>query len=139
MGMPAQPQDLEWTVERAHALPDDGNRYEVLDGELFVTPAPAWQHQGAVGLLYAPLLAYVLERRIGWAIVRPADVAFSPRRLLQPDLAVSEWPTGWRVDPWNALALGRRRSDADAPRDQLAGQSETVIAMSGRSATSAPS
>ena len=37
-----------------------------------------------------------------------------------------------------ALALGRR-SDPDAPRDQLAGQSETVIAMSGRSATSAPS
>lgn len=91
MGMPAQPQDLEWTVERAHALPDDGNRYEVLDGELFVTPAPAWRHQGAVGLLYPPLLAYVLERRIGWAIVAPADVVFSPRRLLQPDLFVVPW------------------------------------------------
>ena len=37
MAMPAQP--TEWTVEMVHALPDDGNRYEVIDGELFVTPA----------------------------------------------------------------------------------------------------
>ena len=91
MGMPAQQQDLDWTVERAHALPDDGDRYEVLDGELFVTPAPIWRHQGATILLQSPLLAYVLERRIGWAIAAPADVIFSPRRLLQPDLFVVPW------------------------------------------------
>ena len=91
MGMPAQQQDLDWTVERAHALPDDGNRYEVLDGELFVTPSPIWRHQTAVGLLYATLLAYALERRIGWAFIAPADVIFSPRRLLQPDLFVVPW------------------------------------------------
>ena len=91
MGMPAQQQDLDWTVERAHALPDDGNRYEVLDGELFVTPSPVWRHQGAVGLLHAPLLSHVLERRIGWAVTAPADVIFSPRRLLQPDLFVVPW------------------------------------------------
>ncbi len=30
-----------WTVEMVRALPDDGNRYEVIDGELFVTPAPS--------------------------------------------------------------------------------------------------
>ena len=30
-----------WTVDDVHALPDDGNRYEIIDGELFVTPAPA--------------------------------------------------------------------------------------------------
>ena len=41
MAMPARLQDREWTVERALALPDDGKRYEVLDGELFVAPAPA--------------------------------------------------------------------------------------------------
>ena len=44
MGMPAQQTD--WTAEMARALPEDGNRYEVLDGELFVTPAPSWKHQG---------------------------------------------------------------------------------------------
>jgi hypothetical protein len=39
MGMPAPHTD--WTAEMARALPDDGNRYEVLDGELFVSPAPS--------------------------------------------------------------------------------------------------
>jgi hypothetical protein len=37
--MPAHP--TEWTVEMVRALPDDGNRHEVIDGELFVTPAPS--------------------------------------------------------------------------------------------------
>ena len=37
--MPAQ--HTEWTVDMVRALPDDGNRYEVIDGELFVTPAPS--------------------------------------------------------------------------------------------------
>jgi Uma2 family endonuclease len=46
MAMPAQP--TEWTVEMVRALPDDGNRYEVIDGELFVTPAPSRVHQRAV-------------------------------------------------------------------------------------------
>jgi hypothetical protein len=38
MGMVMQQTD--WTVEMLDALPDDGNRYEIIDGELFVTPAP---------------------------------------------------------------------------------------------------
>jgi hypothetical protein len=38
----------QWTVDDVHALPDDGNRYEVIDGELFVTPAPRLRHQEAV-------------------------------------------------------------------------------------------
>ena len=37
MAMPAE--HTEWTVDMVRALPDDGNRYEVIDGELFVTPA----------------------------------------------------------------------------------------------------
>jgi hypothetical protein len=44
MVMPAQHQ-TEWTAERALAFPWDGKRREVLDGELFVTPAPSWDHQ----------------------------------------------------------------------------------------------
>ena len=46
MAMPAQ--HTEWTVDMVRALPDDGNRYEVIDGELFVTPAPSVAHQRAV-------------------------------------------------------------------------------------------
>ena len=47
MRMPAL--DRIWTVDDLDELPDDGNRYEIIDGELFVTPAPAWPHQRAAG------------------------------------------------------------------------------------------
>ena len=46
MAMPAQP--TEWTVEMVRALPDDSNRYEIIDGELFVTPTPSLIHQRAM-------------------------------------------------------------------------------------------
>lgn len=44
----AAPATKEWTVDMLEALPDDGNRYEILDGELYVTPSPAWRHQAVV-------------------------------------------------------------------------------------------
>ncbi len=88
MAMPARVADLDWTVERAHALPDDGNRYEVLDGELFVTPAPTWRHQAAIIELQARLRQYLRADGFGHALAAPADVVFSTRRLLQPDLFV---------------------------------------------------
>ena len=43
----AMPATTRWTAEMARALPDDGNRYEVIDGELFVTPSPTLRHQEA--------------------------------------------------------------------------------------------
>jgi Uma2 family endonuclease len=86
MGMPAQ--ETGWTAEMARALPDDGLRYEVLDGELFVTPAPARQHQRAVRELLIALAGYVNSNHLGEALVSPADIEFSPRRLVQPDVFV---------------------------------------------------
>lgn len=86
MGMPAQ--HTEWTAELARALPDDGNRYEVLDGELFVTPAPALGHQAVLARLFRLIDPYVREHRLGWTYWSPADIEFSPRRWLQPDLFV---------------------------------------------------
>jgi hypothetical protein len=50
MAMPTQ--HAGWTAEMARALPDDGRRYEVLDGALLVTPAPELVHQRAVMRLY---------------------------------------------------------------------------------------
>ena len=56
MGMPAH--ETYWTLEMVRALPDDGNRYEVLDGMLLVSPAPSLRHQIAAGLLYEILAKY---------------------------------------------------------------------------------
>ena len=77
-----------WSVAYLEQLPDDGNRYEVIDGELFVTPAPNLDHQEAVVQMHRLLADYLGAQRVGHAVVAPADVVFSPRRGLQPDLFV---------------------------------------------------
>jgi Uma2 family endonuclease len=86
MGMPAE--HMEWTAEMARALPDDGKRYEVLDGELYVSPSPSWRHQAVLHRLFLIIHPYVEEHGLGWTRMSPADIEFSPRRYVQPDLFV---------------------------------------------------
>jgi Uma2 family endonuclease len=86
MSMPSLRRD--WTVADLAELPDDGNRYEVLDGDLYVTPAPSLHHQAAVFLLARLLADYLEGEGIGFVVIAPADVIFSPRRGVQPDLFV---------------------------------------------------
>lgn len=132
MGMPALQTD--WTVERALALPADGNRYEVLDGELFVTPAPSWTHQAAVGALYAHLREHVAAHQLGWAMLSPADIVFSPQRLVQPDVFVvpsrpEGEPRSWREVTALLLAvevLSPSTARADRHRKRLIYQNEGV-------------
>ena len=99
MGMPAQ--DIVWTAEMARALPDDGNRYEVLDGELFVTSAPSLYHQRALRLLYDALSEYVRRHNVGEIFWSPADIEFSSTRLLQPDLFIV--PPGAVKESWRDI------------------------------------
>ena len=94
MGMPAQHTD--WTAEMARALPDDGKRYEVLDGELFVSPAPSLNHQRIAFRLARILDDYVRAHQLGEVFIAPTDVEFSPRRLLQPDVFVIPATPGTR-------------------------------------------
>jgi Uma2 family endonuclease len=72
------------------ALPDDGNRYEIHDGELSVTPAPTSLHQIVLGRLFSLLNAHVTARRLGLVMVAPLDVLLSDRpsetTILQPDI-----------------------------------------------------
>jgi Uma2 family endonuclease len=82
--MPAT-QGSEWTVEMVHALPDDGNRYEVIEGELLVSPAPSLLHQAAVLHLAMRLLDYA--KGAGFTVVvSPAAVTWWHRTEVQPDV-----------------------------------------------------
>lgn len=72
----------------AQALPYDGKRHEVFDGELVMSPSPSWNHQRVAMALYRRLDAYVCAHRIGEVFMAPADIVFSERRLVVPDLFV---------------------------------------------------
>jgi len=102
MAMPAQ--HTEWTVEMVRALPDDGDRYEVIDGELFVTPAPSITHQRAVVELLDVVRPYVRAHGIGEALVSPADVVvYGPRKFVQPDLFVLPLVNGAPMRAWTEV------------------------------------
>jgi len=88
----------QWTVDDLQDLPDDGNRYEVIDGELFVTPAPSLRHQEAIARMHLILHAYLERERVGHAFFAPADVIFSPKRGVQPDLFVTPLVHGRRPE-----------------------------------------
>lgn len=94
-----------WTVAMVHALPDDGKRYEIIDGELFVNPAPRSAHQAAVAGLLDLLRPYVSEHGIGIALMSPADLIFDERTLVQPDVFVSELFEGRPPRDWGEVKL----------------------------------
>ncbi len=96
MGMPAL--HTEWTVDMLDALEDDGQRYELIDGELFVTPSPIDIHQMVVGELYALLREYLKGMGIGKQMVSPSDVRRGDRtrNRVQPDVFVVRLADGRR-------------------------------------------
>jgi len=82
------PEQGRWTYEDYCRLPDDGRRYEVLGGELYVSPAPSWKHQAALRNLSFLLGLYLEEHPLGTYGFAPIDVIL-PGGLatpVQPDL-----------------------------------------------------
>lgn len=87
MAMPATAG--RWTAEMVRALPDDGKRYEVIAGELLVTPAPMPRHQLVQMRLIGALLPYVERTREDLQLLAsPADISWDEDTLVQPDLFV---------------------------------------------------
>lgn len=74
------------TYEDYVLLPNDRNRYEILEGELSVTPAPSTKHQTASGNLFILLAQYIKERDLGKLFYAPIDLILESTSVLQPDL-----------------------------------------------------
>ncbi len=98
MGMP----DLArtWTRDDVLALPDDGNRYELVDGELLVSPSPRGLHQRAVVSLFRLVDPYVRANRLGAVCLAPADLDLRSGQLVQPDLFVGGLIDGREPIEW---------------------------------------
>lgn len=100
-------QPSAWTVEDLDRFPDDGNRYEVLHGELFVTPPPEPDHETVIARLIRLLVPFVEEHRLGMVfaghpVIRTAD------SHVEPDLAVRQAPapkSKWEAAPVPILVV----------------------------------
>ncbi len=67
-------------------LPNDGKRYEIIDGELFVSPSPETLHQLIVTRLTIRLGQYIEQRHLGKIFTAPFDVILSHHDIVQPDV-----------------------------------------------------
>ncbi|MGH7817397.1 MAG: Uma2 family endonuclease, partial [Candidatus Binatia bacterium] len=74
------------TYEDYVLLPNDRNRYEILEGELSVTPAPSTKHQSASANLFKLLSRHIDDRNLGKLVYAPIDLILESTSVLQPDL-----------------------------------------------------
>ncbi|MGE3618595.1 MAG: Uma2 family endonuclease [Gemmatimonadales bacterium] len=96
-----------WTRADVLALPDDGNRYELVDGELLVSPSPRPLHQLAVGAFYDRIKPYVRASQLGTVLFSPADLDLRSEQLLQPDLFVLDAEPGRPFREWADAGIPR--------------------------------
>jgi Uma2 family endonuclease len=88
------------TYRDYEALPDDGRRYELHEGELSVTPAPGTRHQRVIGTMHILLRTHVNGRRLGEIFLSPVDCILSDTTIVQPDLVY--------LDPTRAHLVSER-------------------------------
>ena len=90
MAMPAAKR--RWTAQEVRELiaenPLATPRYELVDGELLVTPSPNWPHQRAVKILVRELDRYLSRTGVGEVGSSPFDVELEANSVLQPDVFV---------------------------------------------------
>jgi Uma2 family endonuclease len=76
-----------WTYEEFARLPNDGNRYEVVAGDLHVTPAPHPLHTRVAFRLGHQIESFLEQHGLGgWVATSPVDVLLADGDYVQPDL-----------------------------------------------------
>lgn len=75
-----------WTIEDYAQLPDDGYRYELIEGDLYMSPAPTTVHQRTLRRLLVRLDAHAVASGAGETFVAPCDVLLPSGGVVQPDL-----------------------------------------------------
>jgi Uma2 family endonuclease len=76
---------IKLTYEDYLAIPDDGRRHEIIDGEYYVSPSPGFKHQDIVAELIRQLRNHVLAHNLGHLLGSPCDV-LSEHTIVQPDV-----------------------------------------------------
>ncbi|HWG35726.1 MAG TPA: Uma2 family endonuclease [Gemmatimonadaceae bacterium] len=111
-----------WTAADRQEIADDRNRYEIIDGELFVTPSPSWAHQRLTRELLRLIGDYLRTHRLGEVLSAPADVTLTDDTVVEPDLfvvpLVEGRPAGSWVDVRRLLLVIEILSPATAHADR---------------------
>lgn len=76
----------QWTSSDIKLLPEDGTRYEIVDGELYMSRQPHWHHQETCGNIYQELRAWSQSSKLGRASITPG-ILFSESDNVVPDVA----------------------------------------------------
>ena len=113
-----------WTLEEVHSLPDDGNKYELVRGVLFVTPPPNVGHETIASRLTDILGPYVRKQGLG-LVYRPRALMRFEGSEVEPDLMVRQPPdpkSSWDAAPTPILIVeivsgSTRRRDHGPKRD----------------------
>ena len=92
-----------WTRDAVLALPDDGQRYELVSGTLVVTPAPRGLHQRAVAELFLRLQEWLGRHPVAHVLFSPADITLGEDEILQPDLFVYRTASGAPLRDWTDI------------------------------------
>src|SRR5437667_899232 len=82
----AQPARVRFKAEDIFDAPDDQYRYEVIDGKLYLTPAPDWGHQYGIMNLSGILWGWIRPRRLGFIVSAPLGVVLDDENGVQPDI-----------------------------------------------------
>ena len=84
----AGPQQGRWTYADYAAIPEDGHRYEVVRGVLYMSPSPNVEHQRIAKMIVAVLSRFVEGTGLGEVFQSPLDVELSDGNVVQPDVFV---------------------------------------------------
>lgn len=101
MGMPVAARS--WTLDEVREMQDADRawpRFELIDDELLVTPAPQRAHQLAVVEILSLLRPYLARHAVGVVELSPADIQLTPRTIVQPDVFVSPLVNGRKSLDW---------------------------------------
>lgn len=112
-----------FTYEDYKLLPE-GGRYEIVEGELLVTPAPSARHQGILVRLILRLASFVESGNLGKVLPAPTDVVLANESVVQPDLLFVARERQVIIDPAGAVhgapdLVVEVLSPSSASRDQV--------------------
>jgi Uma2 family endonuclease len=88
------PQQGEWTYSHYLAIPDDGQRYEIIDGVLYMAPSPNEFHQNEAARIIIYLGIHIELPDLGRILPAPFDIKLSFKTVVQPDVVVFLYKNG---------------------------------------------